>query len=162
MGDALVDIQNKKWSQKNRYNKRCLSGIYWKELHSGLKFIAFGKVGIVIIKTDIQNFFGLKSPFFFYLITAIFSSSFALFRHGELWSRIWSGSRAWWIWPFNYILTNIGAKSFWEYFSFFLQAVYELEYTSSSIIRPEVCGLYLKEVNIKEQVVMGIVRCTFY
>ena len=109
-----------------------------------------------------SKFFRTQIPVFFYLITAIFSSSFALFRHGELWSRIWSGSRAWWIWPFNYILTNIGAKSFWEYFSFFLQAVYELEYTSSSIIRPEVCGLYLKEVNIKEQVVMGVVRCTFY
>ena len=59
-------------------------------------------------------------------------------------------------------LQILGPNLFESIFRFFLQAVYELEYTSSSIIRPEVCGLYLKEVNIKEQVVMGVVRCTFY
>ena len=141
--------------------RNILEGItQWIKIHCMCWIMA--KLDFLLLKVTFKFFLGLKSPFFDYLITAIFSSTLALFRHGELWSRIWSGSRAWWIWPFNYILTNVGAKSFLRVFFVFLQAVYFLEYTNSSIIRLRVCGLYLKEVDITEQVVLEVVWCTYH
>ena len=59
-------------------------------------------------------------------------------------------------------LQTLGPNLFESVFRFFLQAVYLLKYTNSSIIRPRVCGLYLKEVNIKEHVIMEVVRCTYF
>ena len=58
-------------------------------------------------------------------------------------------------------LQTLGPNLFESIFGF-LQAVYVLKYINSSIIRPRVCGLYLKEVNIKEHVIMEVVRGTYF
>ena len=57
-------------------------------------------------------------------------------------------------------LQTLGPNLFESVFRFFTRSL--CIYTNSSIIMPRICGLYLKEVNIKEQVIMEVVRCTYF